>query len=308
MSQNPAQGHYSSKTSPPSLERQRWLSNTAFVAYVAGLVDGEGCLSLIERTNEECVRRSFSFRLSVEMGDKAHALLTSCQARLGGTLQRRPPRDADKHQGRTVWNTHTKEALPILEAILPHMIVKREQCRLCITACKLILEKPENFEGDLNVIKSLMHELNATGPQKKLESGWIARLVGGEWLSPQGDLLEPAGLAMFSGPWPPSGIMRNGAVYQQPALGFRIGGTASGLLPTLGKNEPKGAGKQRYRGSPEFRGAKMSEGLRSGPDDPIYLHPVFAEQAMGFPTGWTELEPSETRSSRKSPNSSGEQS
>ncbi len=98
----------------------------------------------------------------------------------------------------------------------------------------------------------------------------------------------------FSEPWPRSGMMQSGTVYQLPTLASLTDATGFGLLPTLGKNEPKGAGRMRFRGSTEFRGAKMSEGLRTGPDDPIYLHPAFAEEVMGFPIGWTELQPLET--------------
>ena len=90
-------------------------------------------------------------------------------------------------------------------------------------------------------------------------------------------------------------MMLNGTAYLLPTLASLTFVTGCGLLPTLGKNEPKGAGRNRYRGSTEFRGAKMSEGLRSGPSDPIYLHPDFAETIMGFPMGWTELEPAETQ-------------
>lgn len=84
-------------------------------------------------------------------------------------------------------------------------------------------------------------------------------------------------------------MMLSGTAYRQRPLVPLTSVTGCGLLPTLGKNEPKGAGRMRFRGSPEFRGAKMSEGLRSGPGDPIYLHPDFAELVMGFPPGWTEL-------------------
>jgi hypothetical protein len=62
------------------------------------------------------------------------------------------------------------------------------------------------------------------------------------------------------------------------------------FLPTIGKQEPKGSSRKRYLGSPHFRGAKMSEGLRTCEEDPIYLHPSFAEAVMGFPIGWTELD------------------
>lgn len=68
------------------------------------------------------------------------------------------------------------------------------------------------------------------------------------------------------------------------------------LLPTIGANEFKGSGAKRWKGSKDFRGSKMSEGLRICSTDPIYLNPSFAEAVMGFPIGWTELNPSETQS------------
>jgi len=66
------------------------------------------------------------------------------------------------------------------------------------------------------------------------------------------------------------------------------------LLPTMGANEYKGASKKRYRGSAEFRGAKMAEG------DPVYLNPQFAEAMMGYELDYTLLETPLSRRSRKS--------
>lgn len=60
-------------------------------------------------------------------------------------------------------------------------------------------------------------------------------------------------------------------------------------LPTMGKNEYKGSGKKRYRNSKDFRGAKMSEGLRTCSSAPIYLNHSFGEIVMGFPRGWTDI-------------------
>jgi hypothetical protein len=62
-------------------------------------------------------------------------------------------------------------------------------------------------------------------------------------------------------------------------------------LPMLGANEGKGASKTRFSGSPDFRGAKMCEGLRICKEDPIYLNPSFAELTMMWPLGWTDLKP-----------------
>jgi len=77
------------------------------------------------------------------------------------------------------------------------------------------------------------------------------------------------------------------------------------LLPTIGANEFKGSSKKRYRQSRAFRGAKMSEGLRTCREDPIYLNPSFAEVVMGFPIGFTESRRSATPSSPTAPSSSG---
>jgi len=70
-------------------------------------------------------------------------------------------------------------------------------------------------------------------------------------------------------------------------------------LPTICKSESKGSGRRRWRGSPDYRGAKMSEGLRTCREDPIYLTPSFGEIAMGFPLMWTELQQLETHSFHK---------
>lgn len=91
---------------------------------------------------------------------------------------------------------------------------------------------------------------------------------------------------------PKWGSMRDGVLLEQDTSADGIFGSAAGSwLPTLGKNEYRGSGKERFRGSDEYRGAKMSEGLRTCKEDPIYLTPSFGEYAMGWPLTWTELAP-----------------
>jgi len=125
-------------------------------------------------------------------------------------------------------------------------------------------------------------------------SDWLANYdpASSSWKTSQ--LCLGGELATYSETWPPSGMTRNGVAYRLGQWECLTTETVSGLLPTLVKNEPKGAGKNRFRGSPHYRGAKMAEGLRSGPGDPIYITPRFAEEVMGFPIGWTELALSET--------------
>lgn len=49
----------------------------------------------------------------------------------------------------------------------------------------------------------------------------------------------------------------------------------------------KGALKNRYFGSPTYRG-NLHEYIRDGEQDSQYPHPALLESLMGFPIGWTE--------------------
>lgn len=108
------------------------------------------------------------------------------------------------------------------------------------------------------------------------------------WKTWQRCLLEEWG--EFLGTWPASGMTRNGIAYALTPLACPMSAKEFIRLPTLTANEGKGAGRKRYRNSPDYRGAKMSEGLRTCQTDPIYTHPNFAEAAMGLEKDWTLLE------------------
>ena len=119
-------------------------------------------------------------------------------------------------------------------------------------------------------------ELSRDGLWLKMYSGYCQAKVDGS-------------LDEFSETWPRAGTMRHGRCYELPTLELSTRESVSFLLPTVTANESKGSGRNRYQGSPHFRGAKMSEGLRTCEGDPIYLSPSFAEKAMGFPVEWTCL-------------------
>lgn len=141
-------------------------------------------------------------------------------------------------------------------------------------------------------------------------------------------------LAEFSETWPRSGMMRNGIAYRLPPLAQSMTGTDSGLLPTLtrcGNYNRKGASRTSgdglgtvlrrmlptlprhdvRGGSKPERTERMWQDSRRGCDLPSTLrllypettgiiNPSWADGYMGYPIGWTELQPSETPSSRKS--------
>lgn len=159
------------------------------------------------------------------------------------------------------------------------------------------------------------------------------------WRTSQACLVE--GWTLFSESWPRSGTMQNGTAYQLPPLVPLTKGTASGLLPTPAatdfKSELMSVELVRERQAASSRGVRLTEFLHrqnlptpnagnshwggrldeyGGSTNPFRgteigrsrLNPSWVEELMGYPIGYTDLEPSEIRSSRKSRKSSGEQS
>jgi hypothetical protein len=116
------------------------------------------------------------------------------------------------------------------------------------------------------------------------------------------------GLAEFSETWPRSGTVQSGIAYLLPPLVPLTSEIGSGLWPTPIKRDGrtiKGAAR-----SPNSLGSEplcVEASRREGVEDGG-LNPPWVEWLMGFPPGWTELDRSETRSSRYSRKSSGKRS
>ncbi len=122
------------------------------------------------------------------------------------------------------------------------------------------------------------------------------------WRTSQTSLVEE--LATFFQTWPRSGTTRSGIAYQLPSLACRRPGSAFGLLPTLTAGDAKGARNGTAKGRSSAWGLTMTDWLWLNVEHGM-LEPGSAEQLMGYPIGFTELEPSATPSSRKSRKSSG---
>ena len=151
----------------------------------------------------------------------------------------------------------------------------------------------EGFHAKTSAPQEKVQE--STEPEVGCGNKWHASFTkydpsSSSWKTRQCSLL--GGLEPFSETWPQWGLMRDGECWEQGTLEEFICESESGLqLPTIGANEGKGSSKNRFRGSPHFRGAKTSEALRICESDPIYLNPLFAELIMMWPQGWTDFTP-----------------
>lgn len=87
--------------------------------------------------------------------------------------------------------------------------------------------------------------------------------------------------------FPKSGMMRSGNVYKVPSLDYNNVGKEYILLPTPRVSSANGSPRNRFFGSPTYRG-NLEEYIRDGETDGAYPNPELSETLMGFPTSWTE--------------------
>ncbi len=203
-------------------------------AYVAGLIDGEGCISIAKGT-----RGHYSVRVEVGMTIKASALLEMLQAEYGGAIDSHRAA-TDRWEAALRWRILGSKAGPFLERMLPQLLLKEEQARLALKMEEIraslpsgrwTLEATERCER----LRLRIKELNRKGPTPRPEPGLgspTALLVAGTWVTEQSDLFSDLGFQSFSGTLPRSGSMRSGRVYERPTSVPLIAGSAGSCSPS----------------------------------------------------------------------------
>lgn len=280
-------------------------------AYAAGLIDGEGCISLSRsRSGHYCVR------VEVGMSVKAIELLRWLVSVYGGTIRRTRP-ESERWAEAQCWGVFGGTAEPFLTRMLPHLKLKTEQAKLAICLLRLGADgwTEENWKR-AHAIWESMRALNAKGPEQPSESCSLARLAEGTWATAQQMLFGTHGSEPFTENWPRAGMTRNGIAYRRQPLAPRTSATGSGSSPMIAT--PTETANQLCPSMQKWPGCRAivatpdanvwKGGNRRGQlTDPKYgltpnggqLNPQWVAWLMGFPTGWLDLEPLETASSPK---------
>jgi len=192
-------------------------------AYAAGLVDGEGCLSIPLSRGVTPTPR-----LDMGMGEKALTVLRQMQTEYGGTVRLSRPATG-KWQAAWMWSMWGEDLRVSLERWMPHLRLKKDQALLLLRLYEVASLQPKTGKHQMRrvwtaegiaqgmEIRAAIMSLNRKGPP---ESGdqteEIARLVDAQWVTSQRDLFS-AGYTRFSGHWPKSGTMRDGIISAQPS-------------------------------------------------------------------------------------------
>ena len=139
------------------------------LAYVAGLIDGEGCIHL-----DVTKGRWYQPRVSVGMTEPALQLLTSLKDEWGGTLYRlRKP--TQKWAGAWTWHLTGPVAAELLTAIRPFLRLKTAQADAALELNAIVQSLPKTASGQARwnpqaqakcaKIREQMKAMNKKGPR-----------------------------------------------------------------------------------------------------------------------------------------------
>lgn len=129
--------------------------------YLAGLIDGEGCIDL-QITNQVYVRP----RLRIAMADNALYLLEMIQNTNGGYICKRESKNDAWQSAASLEFSGYKQACPVLRNVVKYLSLKREQARFClwmetnIKGLKVSTEVRDSIRDELKLMKRDPHRLS----------------------------------------------------------------------------------------------------------------------------------------------------
>jgi hypothetical protein len=277
------------------------------LAYVGGLIDGEGCI----RIHRQTTKMTYFPVVTVAMTTKAKIVLDQLKLEFGGHIYAAQPKNK-KWATLYMWRINGELAAQFLARIQNYLLLKREHAILAIALNTMRKEQgwTPSTRKKAAQMKQEMHWLNQQGPS--------APSAGAGWYCPQRDLFNI--MPPFSAKWSKSGMIVDGQYYPLKRLALHIlekDGGACVPVPTPTRVDATSrtyhkqkdgtvrlslAGYARMYPTPtarDWRHVSKGDMLRHTlslaaivkimDTHPGQLNPTFVEWLMGFPIGATEL-------------------
>jgi hypothetical protein len=135
-------------TSCGCVDFEPWPIKATDAAYLAGLIDGEGCFSIARMRRPDGSVRSFTAFLSVGMTDPAvRGVAASVNL---GTLQVRPQAKSGWKRCH-VWRVGAVECRRLIPTLLPYLRFKKAQAEVMLKYLRLSNRPPRNRAADMDV-------------------------------------------------------------------------------------------------------------------------------------------------------------
>lgn len=110
------------------------MKSIADLAYLAGVIDGEGCMMIV-RAPSKCTPIGFQYRLVVEITMCEYRTISFISSRFAKNIEERILKSG-KTAYKVIWRN--RFAADLLEDLLPYLQGKREQAIVCLKFQKLV--------------------------------------------------------------------------------------------------------------------------------------------------------------------------
>ncbi len=121
-------------------------SNTSRYAYLAGIVDGEGCIRV--NRNDSGNRKVPSYAIRIQVAQKNGKMIDWLYGNFGGTITSSVGKGLRIRQNREIYESHgftyrwslntVEDCLPVLKRILPFSTEKHPQIEVAIEFCHFL--------------------------------------------------------------------------------------------------------------------------------------------------------------------------
>ena len=99
------------------------------LAYIAGLIDGEGCISIVKK--KDLIHGSSNYDLRVSVNMTSEYLIQYLHFAFGGFWRERKKIE-ERHKQQWMWAVSGPKASEFLLTILPYLIIKKPQAELAL--------------------------------------------------------------------------------------------------------------------------------------------------------------------------------
>lgn len=135
------------------------------IAYLAGIIDGEGNISV-----SRCLRKtrdSYLYSVRLVVTNTRPDLIEWIRGRFGGRVQVKSPPTA-RHRAAYRWTVDGRRARPILTQVYPYLVLKSHQARIALAYLNLRGLHVPTVRAEL---WEQMRALNLRGPDNTTVSG-----------------------------------------------------------------------------------------------------------------------------------------
>lgn len=138
------------------------------IAYVAGLIDGEGSIHI-----EETKGKWYAPRMTLGMTLPALEVMEDLHKEFGGTL-RLFRKSTDKWAEAWMWHIHGEDCRVLLEKALPYLRIKKDHALIALRVASIRNSLPKRVNGnakwteearmECRLLNAQVKELNRKGP------------------------------------------------------------------------------------------------------------------------------------------------